>query len=62
MYILKTKDMKIEFEKTKQNAKVSIVCCELDRLIKLLNNNKINITREEIAEQLCEIVDFAESV
>ena len=62
MYILKTKDMKIEFEKTKQNAKISIVCCELDRLIKLLNNNKIYITREEIAEQLCEIVDFAESV
>ena len=62
MYISKSKDMKKKKKKTKQNAKVSIVCCELDRLIKLLNNNKINITREEIAEQLCEIVEFVESV
>lgn len=62
MYIVKNKDMKIELETAKQNAKYNIVCNELDRLIKLLNNHKFNISREEIAEQLCEIVEFAESV
>lgn len=62
MYIVKNKDMKIELEIAKQNAKCNIICTELDRLIKLLNNPNLNITREELADQLCEIVDFAELI